>query len=183
MLKLKNRALAGAMAAAMLATAVAGPVSAFAAPTTKTTPVVVHATDENLTVEVPTKIDFVMAPDGTLTAADTTITNGSNFAIHVSDVAVAKAGNYTLVADAASATEDNAVQFSFGVDGAQITAHNANKSMLTRTKYDMGPASEDTADTLTIKASGKAKNIKENISTEQTVANITWTFGVGQAKA
>lgn len=183
MLNIKNRALAGAMAAAVLATAVVSPVSAFAAGTAKNTDVKIHADDSNLVVTVPTAIDFVMASDGTLTAADTQIVNGSNFAIHVSDVAVAKAGNYTLVADAASATEDNAVQFSFGVDGAQITAHNANKSMLTKTKYDMGPASEDTADTLTIKASGKAKNIKENISTEQTVANITWTFGVGQAKA
>lgn len=184
MLNIKNRALAGAMAAAVLATAVASPVSAFAAGTTKNTDVKMHADDSNLVVTVPTAIDFVMAPDGTLTAADTQIVNGSNFAIHVSDVAVAKAGNYNLVADADKATEDNAVQFSFGVDGAQITAHNANKSMLTRSKYDMTPAS-DTAetDTLTIKASGKAKNIKENISTEQTVANITWTFGVGQAKA
>ncbi len=184
MLNIKNRALAGAMAAAMLATAVAGPVSAFAAPTTKSTEVKVHATDENLTVTVPTAIDFLMAADGTLTASDTQIVNGSNFAIHVSDVAVAKAGNYNLVADADKATEDNAVQFSFGVDGAQITAHNASKSMLTQSKYDMGPAS-DTAetDTLTIKASGKAKNIKEDISSAQTVANITWTFGVGQAKA
>lgn len=183
MLNIKNRALAGAMAAAMLATAVAGPVSAFAAPTTKSTEVKVHATDENLTVTVPTAIDFLMAADGTLTASDTQIVNGSNFAIHVSDVAVAKAGNYNLVADADKATEDNAVQFSFGVDGAQITAHNASKSMLTQSKYDMGPKADDTSDTLTIKASGKAKNIKENISTEQTVANITWTFGVGQAKA
>lgn len=183
MLNIKNRALAGAMAAAVLATAVASPVSAFAAGTAKSTDVKMHADDSNLVITVPTAIDFVMAPDGTLTAADTQIVNGSNFAIHVSDVAVAKAGNYTLVADAASATEDNAVQFSFGVEGAQITAHNANKSMLTKSKYDMGPKADDTSDTLTIKASGKAKNIKENISTEQTVANITWTFGVGKAKA
>lgn len=183
MLNIKNRALAGAMATAVLATAVASPVSAFAAGTAKNTDVKMHADDSNLVITVPTAIDFVMAPDGTLTAADTQIVNGSNFAIHVSDVAVAKAGNYNLVADAASATEDNAVQFSFGVEGAQITAHNANKAMLTKTKYDMGPKADDTSDTLTIKASGKAKNIKENISTEQTVANITWTFGVGQAKA
>ena len=176
----KKNMVAGIMAAAMLATAVAGPVSAFAA-TTKTTPVNVKADDSNLTVTVPTEIAFTVSPDGTMTAANTQITNGSNFAIHVSDVAVAEQSPFKLVADADKATEDNAIAFSFGVAGAQIAAHNASKTMLTQGSYDMGPTGASNQ-TLEITASGKAKNIKQNIAQKQQIANITWTFSAGQAQ-
>lgn len=182
MLNITKRAAMGAMTAAMLATAIAGPVSAFAA-TTKSTDVKIKADDSNLTITVPTEIPFVMTPDGKLTASDMQIVNGSNFAIKVSDVAVAKQGGYTLVADASVATEDNAVDFQFGVDGAMVDAHNASAAQLTAGMYNMAPAS-DTAetDTLTIKATGDAKNIKTDISTNQTVAQVTWTFSAGIAQ-
>lgn len=182
MLNITKRAAMGAMTAAMLATAIAGPVSAFAA-TTRSTDVKIKADDSNLTITVPTEIPFVMTPDGKLTASDMQIVNGSNFAIKVSDVAVAKQGGYTLVADASVATEDNAVDFQFGVDGAMVDAHNASAAQLTAGKYNMAPAS-DTADTdtLTIKATGDAKNIKTDISSNQTVAQVTWTFSPGIAQ-
>ena len=119
-----KKGLAGIMAAAMLATALGTPAAAFAA-TNKTTTVTVKADDSNLTVTVPTVIPFTMGADGVLTSASSgalQIVNGSNFGIHVSGVKVAKQSPFNIVADASKASEDNAVDFQFGVDSALIDA-------------------------------------------------------------
>lgn len=121
-----KKGLAGIMAAAMLATAIGTPAAAFAA-TNKTTTATVKADDSNLTVTVPTVIPFTMGADGVLTSASEgalQIVNGSNFGIHVSGVSVAKQSPFNIVADAAKASEDNAVDFQFGVDSALIDAAN-----------------------------------------------------------
>lgn len=175
----RKSAFSGMLAAAMLATAVAAPVSAFAA-TVKSTPVIVKADDTNLTVTVPTVIPFVMAADGTLTSASEgamQIVNGSNFAVHVSGVSVAKQAPFNLVADATQAADDNSVDFQFGVDGGLI---DASAPTVKAGSYNMEP--DGGADTLTLKAQGNAKKVKQDIAKDKTVANITWTFAAGSAQ-
>lgn len=176
---LKTKATASVMATAMLAAAIASPLAAFAAPTTQVT---LEADDSNLTVTVPTVIPFMMGADGVLTSAsaDTLqIVNGSNFGIHVSDVAVDVETPFTLVADAGAATEDNAVDFQFGVDGDLI---DAAAPTLVAGSYDLMPTGAAGA-TLTLKAEGNAKNVSEDISTSETLANIRWSFAAGYAQA
>ena len=174
-----KKGLAGIMAAAMLATAIGTPAAAFAA-TNKTTTATVKADDSNLTVTVPTVIPFTMGADGVLTSASEgalQIVNGSNFGIHVSGVSVAKQSPFNIVADAAKASEDNAVDFQFGVDSALIDAA-APKAKAG--SYDLAPTG-DAGATLTLKAQGDAKNVKRDLSVETKLADITWTFTVGEA--
>ena len=176
-----KKGLAGIMAAAMLATAIGTPAAALAA-TNKTTTVTVKADDSNLTVTVPTVIPFTMGADGVLTSASSgalQIVNGSNFGIHVSGVSVAKQSPFNIVADASKASEDNAVDFQFGVDSALIDAANPTAKA---GSYDLAPTGAAGA-TLTLKAQGDAKNVKEDIAKDKTVATITWTFAAGNAKA
>lgn len=105
------------------------------------------------------------------------IVNGSNFGIHVSGVSVAKQSPFNIVADASKATEDNAVDFQFGVDSALIDAA-APKAKAG--SYDLAPTGAAGA-TLNLKAQGDAKNVKEDIAKDKTVATITWTFAAGNA--
>lgn len=174
-----KKGLAGIMAAAMLATVIGTPAAAFAA-TNKTTTATVKADDSNLTVTVPTVIPFIMGADGVLTSASSgalQIVNGSNFGIHVSGVSVAKQSPFNIVADAAKASEDNAVDFQFGVDSALIDAANPTAKA---GSYNLAPTGAAGA-TLTLKAQGDAKNVKEDIAKDKTVATITWTFAAGNA--
>lgn len=142
--------------------------------------VTVKADDSNLTVTVPTVIPFTMGADGRLTSASSgalQIVNGSNFGIHVSGVSVAKQSPFNIVADASKASEDNAVDFQFGVDSALIDAA-APKAKAG--SYDLAPTGAAGA-TLNLKAQGDAKNVKEDIAKDKTVATITWTFAAGNA--
>lgn len=174
-----KKGLVGIMAAAMLATAIGTPAAAFAA-TNMTTTATVKADDSNLTVTVPTVIPFTMGADGVLTSSNALqIVNGSNFGIHVSGVSVAKQSPFNIVADAALASEDNAVDFQFGVDSALIDAAAPN---VKAGSYDLAPTGAAGA-TLTLKAQGNAKNVKEDIAKDKTVATITWTFAAGDATA
>ena len=176
-----KKGLAGIMAAAMLATAIGTPAAAFAA-TNKTTTVTVKADDSNLTVTVPTVIPFTMGADGHLTSASSgalQIVNGSNFGIHVSGVSVAEQSPFNIVADASKASEDNAVDFQFGGDSALIDAA-APKAKAG--SYDLAPTGAAGA-TLALKAQGDAKNVMlSDLSVETKLADITWTFTVGEAE-
>lgn len=123
---------------------------------------------------------FPRTEDGVLTSASSgalQIVNGSNFGIHVSGVSVAKQSPFNIVADASKATEDNAVDFQFGVDSALIDAA-APKAKAG--SYDLAPTGAAGA-TLNLKAQGDAKNVKEDIAKDKTVATITWTFAAGNA--
>ena len=149
-------------------------------PASQTIILVYEIDDSNLTVTVPTVIPFTMGADGVLTSASSgalQIVNGSNFAIHVSDVDVAQQSPFNIVADAAQAAEDNAVDFQFGVDSALIDAANPTAKA---GSYDLAPTG-DAGATLTLKAQGDAKNVKRNLSVETKLADITWTFTVGEA--
>ena len=84
---------------------------------------------------------------------------------------------FNIVADASKATEDNAVDFQFGVDSALIDAA-APKAKAG--SYDLAPTG-DAGATLNLKAQGDAKNVKEDIAKDKTVATITWTFAAGNA--
>ena len=75
------------------------------------------------------------------------------------------------------ASEDNAVDFQFGVDSALIDAA-APKAKAG--SYDLAPTGAAGA-TLNLKAQGDAKNVKEDIAKDKTVATITWTFAAGNA--
>lgn len=149
-------------------------------PTSQTITLVYEIDDSNLTVTVPTVIPFTMGADGVLTSASSgalQIVNGSNFAIHVSDVDVAQQSPFNIVADAAQAAEDNAVDFQFGVDSALIDAANPTAKA---GSYNLAPTG-DAGATLTLKAQGDAKNVKRDLSVETKLADITWTFTVGEA--
>lgn len=149
-------------------------------PASQTITFVYEIDDSNLTVTVPTVIPFTMGADGVLTSASSgalQIVNGSNFAIHVSDVDVAQQSPFNIVADAAKASEDNAVDFQFGVDSALIDAANPTAKA---GSYDLAPTG-DAGATLTLKAQGDAKNVKEDLSVETKLAGIRWTFTVGEA--
>ena len=149
-------------------------------PTSQTITLVYEIDDSNLTVTVPTVIPFTMGADGVLTSASSgalQIVNGSNFGIHVSGVKVAKQSPFNIVADAAKASEDNAVDFQFGVDSALIDAANPTAKA---GSYDLAPTGGAGA-TLTLKAQGDAKNVKRDLSVETKLADITWTFTVGEA--
>lgn len=149
-------------------------------PASQTITLVYEIDDSNLTVTVPTVIPFTMGADGVLTSASSgalQIVNGSNFAIHVSGVDVAQQSPFNIVADAAQAAEDNAVDFQFGVDSALIDAANPTAKA---GSYDLAPTG-DAGATLTLKAQGDAKNVKEDLSVETKLADIRWTFTVGEA--
>lgn len=149
-------------------------------PASQTITLVYEIDDSNLTVTVPTVIPFTMGADGVLTSASSgalQIVNGSNFAIHVSDVDVAQQSPFNIVADAAQASEDNAVDFQFGVEDHLIDAANPTAKA---GSYDLAPTG-DAGATLTLKAQGDAKNVKEDLSVETKLADIRWTFTVGEA--
>ena len=149
-------------------------------PASQTITLVYEIDDSNLTVTVPTVIPFTMGADGALTSASSgalQIVNGSNFAIHVSGVDVAQQSPFNIVADASKASEDNAVDFQFGVDSALIDAANPNAKA---GSYDLAPTG-DAGATLTLKAQGDAKNVKRDLSAETKLADIRWTFTVGEA--
>lgn len=149
-------------------------------PASQTITLVYEIDDSNLTVAVPTVIPFTMGADGRLTSASSgalQIVNGSNFGIHVSGVSVAKQSPFNIVADAAQAAEDNAVDFQFGVDSALIDAANPTAKA---GSYNLAPTG-DAGATLTLKAQGDAKNVKRDLSVETKLADITWTFTVGEA--
>lgn len=151
-------------------------------PASQTITLVYEIDDSNLTVTVPTVIPFTMGADGHLTSASSgalQIVNGSNFGIHVSGVSVAEQSPFNIVADASKASEDNAVDFQFGVDSALIDAA-APKAKAG--SYDRAPTGAAGA-TLALKAQGDAKNVKEDIAKDKTVATITWTFAAGNATA
>lgn len=75
------------------------------------------------------------------------------------------------------ASEDNAVDFQFGVDSALIDAANPTAKA---GSYSLAPTGSAGA-TLTLKAQGDAKNVKEDIAKGKTMATITWTFAAGNA--
>lgn len=151
-------------------------------PASQTITLVYEIDDSNLTVTVPTVIPFTMGADGHLTSASSgalQIVNGSNFGIHVSGVSVAEQSPFNIVADASKASEDNAVDFQFGVDSALIDAA-APKAKAG--SYDLAPTGAAGA-TLALKAQGDAKNVMlSDLSVETKLADITWTFTVGEAE-
>lgn len=178
-----GNALVGLMTAAALV-APAGVPAAVAASgqTTGSTQVTMTADSSNLKVTVPTVIPFVMNADGTLTSASEgalQITNQSNFAIHVTDVKVANQGGFNIVADATQASEDNAVDFQFGVADHLI---DAASPAVPAGSYNLAPVG-DAAAVLDLTAQGNAKNVKADIASAQGIANITWSFAAGSANA
>lgn len=175
----KKKLAMTALAAVMTLGAVAAPVTAFAEGTTGATEVKVTVDDSNLTVTVPTVIPFSMDAAGVLTSGEVgNIVNGSNFSIHVKEVAVQESEPFKIVADAAQATEDNAISFKFGKEGALM---DANAPVAAVGQYDLAPNGAE-GDSIAIMANGKAKNVKADIATAQKVADITWTFAAGNAK-
>lgn len=173
----KKKLAMTALAAVMAVGAVAAPVTAFAAG--NQTEVKVTADDSNLTVTVPTTIPFSMDAAGVLTSSEVgSIQNDSNFAVHVKSVAVQESEPFKIVADAAQASEDNAISFKFGKEGALM---DASAPVAAVGQYNLAPQGAEGA-SIAIVANGNAKNVKADIATAQKVADITWTFAAGNAK-
>lgn len=63
------------------------------------------------------------------------------------------------------------------MDSALIDAANPHGNLAS---YNLAPTG-DAGATLTLKAQGDAKNVKEDIAKDKTVATITWTFAAGNA--
>lgn len=176
-MKTKKQFFTHAMAAAVMCASLGGGLVTHAA-TNAQTPVTLVADDSRLSITVPTIIPLTMDAAGVLQSASVApIKNNSNFAIHVKSVKVDAVEPFTIVADAAQATADNAVDFQFGVAGHLI---DAKAPVPAKGFYNM--ESKGGADTLAMTAGGNAKNVKADIASAQQIANITWTFAAGQAK-
>lgn len=64
--------------------------------------------------------------------------------------------------------------------GAYIALIDAAAPKAKAGSYDLAPTGAAGA-TLNLKAQGDAKNVKEDIAKDKTVATITWTFAAGNA--
>lgn len=197
-MSIKNRAAAVACGLALAATVFA-PVAAFAAETNSTsvsgsntgsTEVTViaekgtepdHTDEDQLAFEVPTKIAFAAKADGTLvgpSASATQIVNKSVFGIHVTNVAVAAADGWNYVADASTATQDNAISFTLNNVNAAVDGN-----VSTSPAWNMAYAgSTDPSDSVKITTAGKVARVTNDLSTAQKAATITWTLAAGNAQ-
>ena len=192
-MSIKNRAAAVACGLALAATVFA-PVTAFAAETntgnTGSTEVTViaekgtepgHTDEDQLAFEVPTKIAFAAKADGTLVGPSddsTKIVNKSVFGIHVTNIAVTAASGWNYVADASTATQDNAISFTLNNVNAAVKG-----DVSSETAWNMAYAgSQDASDSIAVATTGKVARVTNDLKTEQKAATITWTLAAGSAK-
>ena len=196
-MSIKNRAAAVACGLALAATVFA-PVTAFAADNTTAVnsdntgstdvTVISQKSDEGgltgedqLAFEVPTKIAFAAKADGTLvgpSASATQIVNKSVFGIHVTNIAVTAADGWNYVADASTATQDNAISFTLNNVNAAVKG-----DVSSETAWNMAYAgSQDASDSIAVATTGKVARVTNDLKTEQKAATITWTLAAGNAQ-
>lgn len=162
------------------------PLSAFAA--AQSTEVTIQAangsngqtgSDENLAFSTPTVIPFAVKADGTMATADASalkIQNKSIFPIHVTNMAVAEAEPFHLVADVTESTGTN--DFQFTVHGTPAAA---TVNLAANTAWNMGYQGSAT-DSITLDTTNaKIARITSDLSSAKKAATITWTLAAGAA--
>ena len=186
----KRHAAIAVGAGLVLALAVGGaPVQAHAETTkvetgkTGTTKVTVKADTSNLSFEVPTVIPLTAAPGGKLTgpsASATYIKNNSIYAIHVTNMQVAPANNWTIVADATQAKSDNSIDFQVGPESAlkDAAAAASGTDLSKEAKFNMGDSGSAT-DKIMRNTAGDVARVAKDILKDGQVATITWTLAAG----
>lgn len=183
-MSIKNRTFAVVCGLALATTAIA-PAAAFAVGNTGSTNVTVQAEKDadgvdQLAFDVPTVIPFAAKADGTLVgpSADTTkIVNKSVFPIHVTGMSTSAEGTgWSLVADASSSSETNALSFELNGVSAATPA-----DLSTSASWNMGYAGSDT-DSVAITSTGKVAHVTKDLSSAQKAATVTWTLAAGSAR-
>lgn len=189
---LGRKALCAACAGALALGA--APAVSFAEGNTGSTTVTIQAAgtgeggiggSQNIAFDVPTEIPLYAQADGTLIGPSEgacQIKNKSVFAIHVTDVTVAKSGNWNIVADTADASQENAVSLEIGPAGALVNAASAlsGTSVSDNAAWNIGYAGSET-DALSLTASGTIANVTESLTEASALATITWTVAAGSA--
>lgn len=178
-------AAAALIAAGLIAGAVA-PQAAFAADAvdgTASTAVYLQADDSKIVASAPTEIHAQVNADGSFVTPDASATqleNGSIFTIHVDKVSATAQGGFSLVADAASATADDAVDFQFQPgDGAAIEiADYLGGKDVAGSDWDMTKAGTAGA-TIDLTTEGHINNVTKDLGSEHQFATVAWTFGAG----
>lgn len=181
---IKNRALATFCGLSLALTGALGVAAPAMAATTGTTDVTLEADDSNLNVTVPTTIPMVVQADGTMvgpSAEALTITNNSQFGVHVETVTAQQESPFVLVADASASDEANAFDMQLGPIGDIIDLSGATGgTSTTGANWDMGHADADgDTDMVQLTVAGDAANLTQDISTAQKAATISFSIEAG----
>ena len=203
-MSIKNRTIAVVCGLALAATALA-PAAAFAASVgnTGSTNVTIQVEkkggqggqEDQLAFDVPTEIPFAAKADGTLVGPSANaikIVNKSVFPIHVTNMAVSAVDNWTLVDDASTSNDTNALSFQLSADPAAdpdatamtgaVTASSSvdlSKDLNWSMNYAGAVSSKDE---VAITSKGKVAHVNEDLSTAKQAATITWTLAAGFAQ-
>ena len=177
--KTARRGLAAVTVAAAVVCVCAVP--AFAE---STTPVTLAIDEDQISVTVPSGIPFSVKGDGTFTpaaASTVKIANGSQFAIHVSNVKMETAAdkNMNLVKSTAfNGTTTNTfwmkVQPGSGTALEMSDCTTAGKDITTGAEWNLAKDGE-----IELTTSGAIINTNITSTTETQVATVTWTVAAG----
>lgn len=143
---------------------------------------------DNLAFTVPTRVDFSVASDGTLTGpspAAVYLENESQYPVHVSSMAIQSLAPWTLVADATVSPTANSLSLNVGPHADRLSAvdYLAKSPVSKPSAWNMAArASEGTADRVELEFSGAIANTGLDLVEEVAFGKINWyvTPGVGK---
>lgn len=179
----RTRRIAGVAISAALAMG-----SCIAAPTalaaTGTTEIQLVASDEQLSVTVPSSLAVGVKGDGTFVVPQLTIENNSVFDVHVAGITATAAEGFSIVnKDALSAaTGNNALWMTLApADAPEVDLGNAiNTPAGTASgKWTIERASSGAAGTLAINGAGAINELSGAATTKQKALDITFTIAPG----
>lgn len=179
----RTRRIAGVAISAALAMG-----SCIAAPTalaaTGTTEIQLVASDEQLSVTVPSSLAVGVKGDGTFVVPQLTIENNSVFDVHVASIKATAAEGFSIVnKDALSAaTANNALWMTLApTDGAEINLDTAIDvpAATPLGEWTIERASSGTAGALAINGAGAINELSGAATTKQKALDITFTIAPG----
>lgn len=179
----RTRRIAGVAISAALAMG-----SCIAAPTalaaTGTTEIQLVASDEQLSVTVPSSLAVGVKGDGTFVVPQLTIENNSVFDVHVASIKATAAEGFSIVnKDALSAaTGNNALWMALTpTDGAEINLDTAIDvpAATPLGEWTIERASSGAAGTLAINGAGAINELSGAATTKQKALDITFTIAPG----
>lgn len=149
----------------------------------------VTADDSNLTITVPTEIDFAVNSDGTLTAPSpttTTITNGSAFKVHVASATYSSETGFSQKAASAygASTDRNSIMTTLTASGGASASGvlDLGTPAITASQWNMNGVDATTGtNVIQIQGAGAVKNMDKDISAKTTIGTVSWTFAAGAA--
>lgn len=150
-----------------------------------TTQVTVEADPSSMILyEVPTKLPFYAAADGTLTGPSPSacqIVNKSVFGIHVTEVSVTPSGNWNIAADATKGEGQNIIDFQFGPK-TQIDAYAAMSRVDVSSDASFNMEYKGSGkETVSINSAGNVARLTHDITSPVPAATISWTVAAGSA--